>query len=47
VNSGIHSKAVIERVSICNWRARLSELRDILRGHDRASLEMQLDTNID
>jgi len=31
---------VIESNSTCAWRWRLSELRDTLRGHDRANLEM-------
>jgi len=42
VNSEMHFEAVIELVWTCNWRPRLSELRDTLRGRDRASLEMHL-----
>ena len=34
MNSGMHSEAVIERVSRCTWRPRLSELRDALGGRD-------------
>ena len=33
---------MIERVWRCNWRSRLSELRDALGGCDRASLEMHM-----
>jgi len=47
VNSEIHLEAVIERVWRCNWRPRLSELRHALGGCDRASLEMQLETEIE
>jgi len=47
VNSEMHFEAVIERVWRCNWRPRLSELRDTLRGRDRASLEMHLEAEIE
>ena len=47
VNSEIHSEAVIERVWRCNWRSRLSELRDALGAHDRASLEMYLEAKVE
>jgi hypothetical protein len=40
VNSEIHFEAMIERVWRCNWRPRLSQLRDALGGRDRVSLEM-------
>jgi len=43
VNSVMHWEAMIERVWRCNWRPRLSELRDALRGHDRASSDMHFD----
>jgi len=39
--------AMIERVWRFMWRPRSSELRDALWGHDRASLEMQLETEIE
>jgi len=42
VNSEMHFEAVIERVWRCNWRSRLSELRDALGSCDRVSLEMHL-----
>jgi hypothetical protein len=38
----MHLEAGIERVWKCNWRPRLSELRDALGGRDRASLEEYL-----
>jgi len=47
VNSEMHFKAVIERVWRCNWRPRFSELRATLGGHDRASLEMHLEAEIE
>jgi len=47
VNSEMHLEAVIERVWRCNWRPRLSELRDALGGCDRASLEMHFEATID
>jgi len=34
----MHFEAVIERVWRCNWRPGLSEQRDALGRHDRASL---------
>ena len=46
MNSEMHCEAVIERVSKCTWRLRWSELRDALRGHDRASLDMHLEAVI-
>jgi hypothetical protein len=39
--------AVIELVRRCNWRLSLCESRDTLAGHDRASLEMHLDSEIE
>jgi len=47
VNSEMHSETMIERVWSYNWRPRLSELTDALGGCDRASLEMQLVTEIE
>jgi hypothetical protein len=47
VNSEMYLEAVIERLWRCNWRQSLSELRDTLGGRDRASLEMQLATDIE
>jgi len=47
VNSEMHLEAMIERVWRCNWRLRSSELRDALGGRDRASLEMQLETEME
>jgi hypothetical protein len=47
VNSEMHPEAAIKRVWRCNWRPRLSELRDALRGRDRASLVMRLETEIE
>jgi len=47
VNSEMQFEAVIERVWRCNWRPRLPELRDTLRGRDRASLEMHLEALIE
>jgi len=43
----MHFQAVIDRVWRCNSRPRLSELRDALGACDRASLEMQLETEIE
>ena len=43
----MHFEAVIERVWRCNWRPRLSELREALEGRDRASLDMQLEAEIE
>jgi len=40
----MHSEAVIERVGRCTWRPRSNELRNALGGRDRASLEMQTET---
>jgi len=39
----MHFEAVTERVWRCNWRLRLIELRDALRGRDRASSDMHFD----
>ena len=36
-------EAVIERGWRCNWRPRLTELRDALGGYDRARLEEYLE----
>jgi hypothetical protein len=36
----MHCEAVIERVCRCNWRPRLSELGDALRGRDPACSDM-------
>jgi hypothetical protein len=47
VNSEIHCAPVIERVWRCNWRSRLSELRDALGGHDQACLEMHLEAEVE
>ena len=47
MNSEMHFEAVIERVWRCNWRPRLSELRDTLRGSDGGSLEMNLEAEIE
>jgi hypothetical protein len=47
VISEMHFEAVIERVWRCNWRQRLSELRDTLRGRDPAGLEMHLEGEIE
>jgi hypothetical protein len=47
VNSEIHSEAVIQRVWRCNWRLRLSELRDARGGHDRVDLEMHLAAEVE
>jgi len=43
----MHSNAMIERVWRCNWRSRLSELRDALGGRDRVSLEMYLEAKVE
>ena len=40
-------QAVLESNSRCAWKGQSSELSDSLRGHDRASLEMQLVTEIE
>ena len=40
MNSEIDLDAEIERVWQCTWRLRTSELRDVLAGRDRASLEI-------
>jgi hypothetical protein len=46
VNSEMHLEAMIDRVWRCNWKPRLSELRDTLRGRDRVSLEMHFEAVI-
>jgi len=38
----MHLEAVIERIWRYTWRPRSSELRDALRNHDRARLQMDL-----
>jgi len=43
----MHFEAVMERGWRCNWRPRLSELRDALGGRDRASLDMHLQAMIE
>jgi hypothetical protein len=43
LNSEMHLEAGIEQVWRCNWRLRLSVLRDALGGRDRASLEEYLE----
>jgi len=47
VNSEMHLEAVIERVSICTWRLRSSELRDALGDVDRVNSEMHLEAVIE
>ena len=47
VNSEIHSEAVNEGVCKSNWRSSLSELRDVVGGRDRVSLEMQLEAEVE
>ena len=47
MNSEMHFEAVIEPVWRCNWRPRLSELRDTFRGRDRVSLEMHLEAEME
>jgi hypothetical protein len=59
VNSEMHWEAVIEQAWMCNCRPGSSEFRDSLGdrdliefgvpvgGHDSASLEMQLETEIE
>jgi hypothetical protein len=43
----MHWDAVIEQVWRCNWRLRLSELRDALGGRDQASVEIHLQAMIE
>jgi len=43
----MHLEAEIERVWRCTWRLRASDLSDVLWGRDRASLEIQLETEIE
>ena len=47
MNPEIHYEAMSERDYRYNWRLGLSELQDTIGGYDRASLEMQLETNIE
>jgi len=47
VNSEIHSESMIEQVWRCNWRSRLSQLRDALGCHNRASLDMNSEAVIE
>jgi hypothetical protein len=47
LNSEIHLEAEIERGWRCTWRPQLSEFRDALGGHDRASLGMHLEAAIE
>jgi hypothetical protein len=47
VNSEVHFEAIIELVWRCNTRSRLSQLRDALGGHDRVSLEMHLEAEVE
>jgi hypothetical protein len=47
VNSEVHCDAVIESVWRCNWRPKLSKLRDALGEHDQASLEMHFEAVIE
>jgi len=47
VNSEMQFEAVIERVWRCNWRLRLSELRDTLGRRDQVSLEMHLEAEVE
>jgi len=47
VNSEMHLEAVIERVWICTWRLRSSELGDALGDVDRVNSEMQLEAVIE
>jgi hypothetical protein len=42
----MHFEAVIDGVSRCNWRSRLSELREALGGCDRLRLEMHLEAEV-
>jgi hypothetical protein len=46
VNPAMDLEAVIKLVWRCNCRLRLSELRDALGGHNRASLEMHFEAGI-
>jgi hypothetical protein len=43
----MHWQAVIKRVWRCTWRPRSSELKAALGGHDRSSLEMRWETEIE
>jgi hypothetical protein len=46
VNAEMLFEAVRERVWRCNWRARLSELRDALGSRDKVNLEMHFEAVI-
>jgi len=47
VSLEMHFEAVIERVWRCNWRLRLSELRDAQGGRDRPTAEMHWEAVIE
>jgi hypothetical protein len=47
VNRELQLQAVIDRVWRCTWRPRSSELRAVLVGRDRSSLEMHLEEGIE
>jgi hypothetical protein len=47
MNLKIHFGAMIERFWRCNWRLKLSELKDALEGHDWASLEINWEAVIE
>jgi hypothetical protein len=47
VYSEKHYKAVIEPVWGCNWRSRLSELRDALGGQGSVNSEMHFEAVIE
>jgi len=46
VNFEIHLEAVIEHVWRCTWRLSANVLRDLYRGHDEASMMMNLGAKI-
>jgi hypothetical protein len=43
----MYLEAMMKQGEKCTWRPRSRELRDTLRGHDRASLEMNLEAEIE
>jgi hypothetical protein len=47
VNSDLYLEAVIKPVGRCSSWPRSNDLRDALLGHDRASLKIQLETEIE
>ena len=47
VNIEIDSESLIERRLRCSWRSRSRDLRDAQSGHDRDSLEINLEAEID